>query len=158
MFGKKDKTMGGFASGSTTLLSKSTEVIGDMRFTGNLEVEGIVRGNVIAEGDARVRVMEKGLVEGEISAPNVVINGRVIGDVYSSKHVELAANAVVEGNVHYQLIEMVKGAQVNGSLVYSADASSADKAESSKADKTDRKKNKSNKNQPDDLLADAAVS
>lgn len=155
MFGKKDKTMGGFASGSTTLLSKSTEVIGDMHFTGNLEVEGIVRGNVIAKGDARVRVMEKGLVEGEISAPNVVINGRVIGDVYSSKHVELAANAVVEGNVHYQLIEMVKGAQVNGSLVYSVDKGSEDKPESSKIDK---KKNKTNKNQSDDLLADAVVS
>jgi cytoskeletal protein CcmA (bactofilin family) len=155
MFGKKDKTMGGFASGSTTLLSKSTEVIGDMHFTGNLEVEGIVRGNVIANGDARVRVMEKGLVEGEISAPNVVINGRVVGDVYSSKHVELAANAVVEGNVHYQLIEMVKGAQVNGSLVYSADKGSEDKPESLKVDK---KKNKANKNQSDDLLADAVVS
>lgn len=155
MFGKKDKAMGGFASGSTTLLSKSTEVIGDMHFTGNLEVEGIVRGNVIANGDARVRVMEKGLVEGEISAPNVVINGRVIGDVYSSKHVELAANAVVEGNVHYQLIEMVKGAQVNGSLVYSVDKGSEDKPESSKIDK---KKNKTNKNQSDDLLADAVVS
>lgn len=155
MFGKKDKSMGGFASGSTTLLSKSTEVIGDMHFTGNLEVEGIVRGNVIAKGDARVRVMEKGLVEGEISAPNVVINGRVIGDVYSSKHVELAANAVVEGNVHYQLIEMVKGAQVNGSLVYSVDKGSEDKPESSKIDK---KKNKTNKNQSDDLLADAVVS
>lgn len=155
MFGKKDKTMGGFASGSTTLLSKSTEVIGDMHFTGNLEVEGIVRGNVIANGDARVRIMEKGLVEGEISAPNVVINGRVVGDVYSSKHVELAANAVVEGNVHYQLIEMVKGAQVNGSLVYSADKGSVDKSESLKVDK---KKNKTNKNQSDDLLADAVVS
>lgn len=155
MFGKKDKAMGGFASGSTTLLSKSTEVIGDMHFTGNLEVEGIVRGNVIANGDARVRVMEKGLVEGEISAPNVVINGRVVGDVYSSKHVELAANAVVEGNVHYQLIEMVKGAQVNGSLVYSADKGSEDKPENLK---TDKKKNKANENQSDDLLADAVVS
>lgn len=155
MFGKKDKAMGGFASGSTTLLSKSTEIVGDIHFTGNLEVEGIIRGNVIANGDARVRVMEKGLVEGEISAPNVVINGRVVGDVYSSKHIELAANAVVEGNVHYQLIEMVKGAQVNGSLVYGADKGSEDKPESVKADK---KKNKASKNQSDDLLADAVVS
>ena len=123
MFGKKDKAINGFASGSTTLLSKSTEIIGDIRFSGNLEVEGIVRGNIIADDDARVRVMDKGLVEGEITAPNIVINGRVVGDVHSSKHVELAANAVVEGNVHYKLIEMVKGAQVNGNLVFSAESS-----------------------------------
>jgi len=109
-----------FASGSTTLVSKSTEIVGDIHFTGNLEIEGRVRGNIVAaEGaEARVRIMEKGSVEGEITAPSVVINGRVSGNVHSSKHIELAEKAVVEGNVHYSLIEMVKGAQVNGSLVY----------------------------------------
>lgn len=119
MWGNKDKTMG-FAAGSTTLISKATEVVGDIHFSGNLEVEGRVRGNIYAEdgSDARVRVMEKGMVEGEISVPTIVINGSVNGDVHSGKHVELAAKAVVQGNVHYNLIEMVKGAQVNGSLVY----------------------------------------
>ena len=115
--------MGGFASGGTTLVSKSTEIVGDIHFSGNLEVEGIVRGNIVADNDARVRIMEKGLVEGEVTAPNIVINGRVVGNVHSNKHIELAANAVVEGNVHYKLIEMVKGAQVNGNLVFSVDGS-----------------------------------
>lgn len=111
----------GFASGSTTLISKSTELVGDIHFNGNLEIEGRVRGNIYAEegSDARVRIMEKGLVEGEICVPTIVINGAVHGDVHSSKHVELAAKAAVQGNVHYNMIEMVKGAQVNGSLLYS---------------------------------------
>lgn len=111
----------GFASGSTTLISKSTELVGDIHFNGNLEIEGRVRGNIYAEegSDARVRIMEKGLVEGEICVPTIVINGSVNGDVHSSKHVELAAKAAVQGNVHYNMIEMVKGAQVNGSLLYS---------------------------------------
>lgn len=111
----------GLASGSTTLISKSTELVGDIHFNGSLEIEGRVRGNIYAEegADARVRIMEKGLVEGEICVPTVVINGAVRGDVHSSKHVELAAKAVVQGNVHYNMIEMVKGAQVNGSLLYS---------------------------------------
>ncbi|GAA5315702.1 MAG: polymer-forming cytoskeletal protein [Candidatus Pelagadaptatus aseana] len=110
----------GFAAGSTTLISKTTEVVGDIHFTGNLEVEGRVRGNIFAEdgSDARVRIVDKGLVEGQIKVPTVVINGTVNGDVHSSKHIELAAKAAVSGNVHYNLIEMVKGAQVNGSLVY----------------------------------------
>lgn len=120
MFGKKDPAVGGFASGSITVISKATEIIGDLHFSGNLEVEGVVRGNLVAEkgSDARVRIDGKGCVEGEIHVPTVVINGHVKGDVYSSKHLELAAKAVVEGNVHYQLIEMVKGAQVNGNLLY----------------------------------------
>jgi cytoskeletal protein CcmA (bactofilin family) len=120
---KKDKSLS-FASGSTTLISKSTEMIGDIHFSGNLEVEGRVRGNIRAEegADARVRIMEKGMVEGEICVPTIVINGTVNGDVHSSKHVELAAKAAVQGNVHYNMIEMVKGAQVNGSLVYSGES------------------------------------
>ncbi len=119
MFNKKNAPMG--LMSSTTLVSRNTQVNGDICFSGNLEIEGIVRGNIYVEdgNDANVRVLDKGLVEGEIRVPSVVVNGSVVGDVYSTKHIELAAKAVVEGNVHYHLIEMVKGAQVNGNLVYS---------------------------------------
>ncbi|MBR9913173.1 MAG: polymer-forming cytoskeletal protein [Gammaproteobacteria bacterium] len=119
MWGKKDGTVG-FASGSTTLISKTTELVGDVHFSGNLEVEGRIKGNVSAEegSDARIRIMEQGVIEGEIHVPTIVVNGLVKGNVHSSKHVELAAKATVQGNVHYSVIEMVKGSQVNGNLVY----------------------------------------
>lgn len=121
-------------SNNHTLISKGTEIIGDIHFSGDLQIEGKVKGNIMVEGgaDAKLVVADKGIVEGEIRVPMVVINGKVIGNVYSGKHIELAGKAVVEGNVHYQLIEMVKGAQVNGSLVYGEsvkDTARADKAE-----------------------------
>ncbi len=124
MFNKKNAPMG--LMSSATLVSRNTQVNGDICFSGDLVIEGIVRGNIYVEdgNDANVRVLDKGLVEGEIRVPSVVINGGVVGDVYSTKHIELAAKAVVEGNVHYHLIEMVKGAQVNGNLVYSGAVSS----------------------------------
>ena len=56
------------------------------------------------------------MVQGEISVPSIIINGLVEGDVYSSQHIELAAKATVVGNVYYNLIEMVMGSEVNGSL------------------------------------------
>ena len=79
-----------------------------------------MRGNIIASGDkgASVRIVDGGRVEGEIRAPKVMINGEMVGDVHSTEHIELAAKAQIDGNVHYNLIEMVKGAQVNGSLFY----------------------------------------
>lgn len=110
-----------FQSGNTTtLISKDSEIIGDIKFSGDLEVQGLIRGNIIAKSDtsATVRVVEGGRVEGEIHAPKVIINGEVKGDVHSGEHVELAAKANVDGSVHYNLIEMVKGAQLNGNLVY----------------------------------------
>lgn len=107
-------------SNNHTLISKGTRISGDIHFTGDLQIEGRVTGNILVEGggDAKLVVANNGVVEGEIRVPMVVVNGKVVGNVYSTKHVELAAKAVVEGNVHYNLIEMVKGAQVNGSLVY----------------------------------------
>ena len=126
MFGKKE-TSASLSAGSTTLVSKNTEIVGDINFSGNLMIEGKVTGNIyVSSGsDAHARVLEKGIVEGEIRVPSIVINGTVNGNVYSDKHVELAAKAVVNGNVHYNLIEMVRGAKVNGNLVYSAESSPA---------------------------------
>ena len=106
------------ASNVTTLISKATEITGDIHFSGALEVEGKVFGNIYADDDtaAEVRIRETGLVRGEILSPLVIINGMVEGDVYSSNHIELAAKARVLGNVYYHLIEMVMGSEVNGSL------------------------------------------
>ena len=113
---KKEKDP--FAAGGTTLLARSVEIQGEIRFGGELEIEGKVIGNIFAESSSDAKVNVKGEVEGEIRAPKVVINGEVHGDIYCSKHLELAAKALVNGNVHYSVIEMVKGAQVNGSLVH----------------------------------------
>ncbi len=120
MFSKKT-TKASFSSASTTLISKNTEIVGDVHFSGTLMIEGHIKGNVSAAdgSDAEARVLESGKVEGEIRVPSLVINGTVTGDVFSSKYIELASKTVINGNVHYALIEMVKGAQVNGNLVYS---------------------------------------
>lgn len=94
----------------------NTEVEGDIRFTGGLHVEGKVTGNIVSE-DGAVHI--HGEVVGEIRAPHIVINGLVKGNVYAAEHIELAAKAVVQGNVYYKSMEMMLGAQVNGSLLHS---------------------------------------
>ena len=50
--------------------------------------------------------------------PSAIINGLVQGNVRSADHLELAAKAVVVGNVYYNLIEMVMGSEVNGNLMH----------------------------------------
>jgi cytoskeletal protein CcmA (bactofilin family) len=107
-------------AGKTTMIAKGTVIDGDVSFEGGLLVEGTIKGNVKADdgSEALLRLSEAGKIEGEIHVPNVVVNGKVNGDVHSSAHVELAAKAIVNGNVHYHLIEMVMGAEVNGSLVH----------------------------------------
>ena len=110
----------GTVSGATTLVSSDTTVVGDLHFAGNLDIEGLVQGNVVAKPgkDALVRVVGEGRIEGEIHAPLVVINGKVKGNVHCTDRLELAEHARVEGNVFYVLLEMAVGAEVNGNLTH----------------------------------------
>lgn len=129
-------------SNSTTLIAKDTEIHGDVKFSGNLEVEGKIFGNITANGgaEASVRVLEFGQVEGDIYVPKANLNGEIKGNVHA-KTLELAAKARIDGNVHYEALEMTKGAQVNGNLVYAqavetASAANQKKAENKPADKS----------------------
>jgi cytoskeletal protein CcmA (bactofilin family) len=57
------------------------------------------------------------VIEGEVRAPHVVINGNLKGDIIASERIELATQARVQGNIYYKLLEMAAGAQVNGQIV-----------------------------------------
>ncbi len=115
----RKKNTGKLTTKTPTVIAEGTHVLGELKFHGSLVVEGEITGNIMSQegGEPRVTVLDKGLVRGEIRAPSVVVSGRVKGDIYADKLVELANGAVVEGNVYYTVLEVAKGAQVNGSLV-----------------------------------------
>jgi cytoskeletal protein CcmA (bactofilin family) len=115
MFGSKKQSH--FDVDST--IGKNTKVYGNLVFSGGLHIDGVVVGNVIAETEgSRVTISERGRIEGDVSVHHIKLNGEVVGDVHALKHIELAANARVKGNVYYSVIEMAKGAEVNGSLIH----------------------------------------
>jgi cytoskeletal protein CcmA (bactofilin family) len=118
MLGKKKavSTYKGTDYKDHSFIAPHTDVVGDIRFTGGLHVEGKVTGNIFSE-DGALHV--HGEVVGEIRVPHVVINGLVQGNVHASEHIELAVKAMVNGNVYYKTMEMMLGAQVNGSLLHS---------------------------------------
>jgi cytoskeletal protein CcmA (bactofilin family) len=66
-------------------------------------------------------ISERGCVEGSVSAPHVLLNGTINGDLHASERVELGAKARVNGNVQYKLIEMSMGAEVNGKLMHESE-------------------------------------
>lgn len=110
-----------------TLIGRGTVLRGDVHFKDGLHIDGVVMGNVIAEGEGSLLTMsENGRIEGEVRVHNIVLNGEVKGDVHALEHVELAARARVTGNVYYSLIEMAMGAEVNGNLVHRSETAGAE--------------------------------
>jgi cytoskeletal protein CcmA (bactofilin family) len=110
-----------------TIIGQQTRIEGNVHFTGGLLVDGRIKGNIIAEAKSAsvLTVSEHGSIEGDVQVPTVIMNGTVTGDVRSDERIELAANARVDGDVYYQLIEMAMGAAVNGSLVHNHEAESS---------------------------------
>lgn len=125
MLGKKKQKPRRPTGNFDTLISSRTTLRGDVHFSGGLHVDGHIRGKVLAEegSDAVLRISEVGEITGDISAPHVIINGTVNGDVYSTAHLELAEKAAINGNVYYNLIQMAMGSSVNGNLVHQREPS-----------------------------------
>ena len=102
-----------------TLIGQHTELKGDIIFTGGLRIDGKVRGNVTAKGDANSKliVSDQGEIDGSVNVPHVVVNGTINGNLNSSGTVELQSKARISGDVNYRQLKMDLGAAVNGNLV-----------------------------------------
>jgi cytoskeletal protein CcmA (bactofilin family) len=128
-------------SNNHTLISRGTRLVGDLHFSGDLQLEGHVVGNIIAEEskDSKLVIADTGIVEGEIRAPVIVVNGRVDGNIHASRHLELAKKGMVTGNIHYNAIEIVNGARINGNLINSMQDAASPSAQPAKKEEKDTK-------------------
>jgi cytoskeletal protein CcmA (bactofilin family) len=116
MFANKTRD---FSSESTTLISETTRIVGDLHFTGNLEIEGQITGNVLSSVEgSRASILPTGVVTGDIHSPVTLVSGRIEGNIYSSEKIHLTASSYVEGNLYYVSVETEKGAKINGTFIY----------------------------------------
>jgi len=103
-----------------TLIGADTSIEGDVNFSGGLRVDGTIRGNIsepIASPSTLI-LSEDGRIEGDVTASQIVINGKIIGTVKANQFIELQAKAHIAGDVYYKSLEMHTGAVIEGKLVY----------------------------------------
>ena len=100
------------AKPSPSVLSSDLTIIGNVRSSGDIQVEGTV------EGDVRAQVLivgESATVKGEVIADEVVVHGRVVGRLRGLK-VRLSASARCEGDIVHKTIAIESGAHFEGSV------------------------------------------
>lgn len=100
-----------------SVLSSDLIIKGDVRSTGDIQIEGNIEGDVRAH---LLTVGESATVRGECMADDVVINGRVVGKVRGLK-VRLTSTARVEGDIIHKTIAIESGAHFEGSVQRSED-------------------------------------
>lgn len=97
---------------AASVLSSDLTVVGNLRTTGDIQVEGTIEGDIRAH---LLTIGESATVRGEIVADDIVVNGRVIGRVRGLK-VRLTSTARVEGDIIHKTIAIESGAHFEGSV------------------------------------------
>ncbi len=112
MFGKKAQPP------IKSLIAQGSRIDGNLKFTEGLRIDGQVVGNTMASTDqpSILVISEAAVVEGELHADHVIINGTVRGPVHAKELLELQPQARIEGDVYYKALEMHRGATITGQL------------------------------------------
>ncbi|MCI5096407.1 MAG: polymer-forming cytoskeletal protein [Rhodobacteraceae bacterium] len=95
-----------------SVLSSDLHITGNLKTTGDIQVEGTVEGDIRAH---LLTIGETATIKGEVTADDVVINGRIVGRVRGLK-VRLTSTARVEGDIIHKTIAIESGAHFEGSV------------------------------------------
>ena len=95
-----------------SVLSSDLHVTGNLKTTGDIQIEGTIEGDIRAH---LLTVGEGATVKGEVIADDVVVNGRIVGRVRGLK-VRLTSTARVEGDIIHKTIAIESGAHFEGSV------------------------------------------
>ena len=93
---------------NTTVLTADCEFKGALAFSGELQLHGKLEGTIESEGGA-LTVGEEALIKAEIRVNDVLIYGKVQGNIYATGRVELRGKAEVYGDLHANRLAMDDG-------------------------------------------------
>ncbi len=130
----------------TTTISTDTVITGEISSNGHIEIFGNLNGNVNAKGnvriygqvvgdikgnnielvsckvrgninaDAAVQINNESVVAGNIAAADMILDGKLKGDVMLQRTTLFMENAVLFGNVYAGMISIKNGAKLYGEI------------------------------------------
>ncbi len=95
-----------------TIIKKPDIVFGRRIYPGDLQIEGTVEGDVLADA---ILIAETGRVTGSVGAAQVRIAGTLKGDVFAER-VVCAPSARVNATISHRNIKVERGAKLYGAL------------------------------------------
>ncbi len=102
----------GKTAGMNSVVSKKVTIEGDIRGDEDLRVEGRIKGSIKVAGD--LVVTPSGVVEADVEADNVVIQGRLTGNVLAREQLEIRSSGQLLGDCRAKSIDIREGAVFEG--------------------------------------------
>ncbi|GLR06713.1 bactofilin family protein [Vibrio hyugaensis] len=103
----------GTASGSSasTLIAKGCSVSGELKVESDIQVDGIIEGQLHVEGT--LVVAESGRVKGDIYAKQLIVNGLLDGNCHA-EHIQVLAKGRVSGKIWSNNLSIEPGGKFFG--------------------------------------------
>ncbi len=95
-----------------TIIGQGTSIDGDIKSTGIVRIDGKCTGDIATSSD--VIVGEQAFINGDITAVNVSLAGRVEGNVRCTGVLEIMLQGTLIGDVEVAGLSIQKGAVFNG--------------------------------------------
>ena len=99
-------------AGSVNIVGLGTEIVGNLMTSGDIRVDGKIKGEVISK--AKAVIGQTGEVLGDIHANTAEISGSVKGDINTKELLYLKATANITGNVYCNKLVIENGANLTG--------------------------------------------
>jgi cytoskeletal protein CcmA (bactofilin family) len=93
-----------------SIISEGFEFIGTITSDGVLNIAGVIKGKVTAK---TVLIDSTGLVEGELFSDQVMVKGKVHGDI-NCHELNIGPVAEVDGSVSYDSVHIQRGGKIKG--------------------------------------------
>lgn len=95
-----------------TVIASNVCFEGNITSSGHVYIYGSLKGNIEAE-EGLIKIIHAGLVEGNITCRELIIDGNVVGQC-RSQSLEIAENGHVVGTIAYHQLAIKKGGKFSG--------------------------------------------
>ena len=95
------------ANNSKNVLSSDVEIKGNLKFSGELTLDGKVDGEI--QTDGVLNLGDSAVVTGNINAQTVVVRGRVNGNINAKEKIEIKTKAELFGDIRAAKLVVEEG-------------------------------------------------
>lgn len=106
---RKAKTYENIAS----VIAEGVEIKGDISAQNSMRIDGSVEGKLNIKGD--LVVGERGKIKGEVKVANVIVAGKIEGNVVATGRLEITPTGNMGGDISCSIITIEEGGILEGS-------------------------------------------
>ena len=99
------------------IINSSSKINGDLEFSSEVLIDGEACGKLTSE--KRITIGSHGFFKGTLHANDLVVFGRLDGDIIVSENVILHSSCTIDGCIYTKHIDLKEGANLNAQVIMS---------------------------------------